>query len=97
MSEYNILLQCTSVSGTLTGLSSDIRNSSFTVMVVSGITKLLLMPGPRQLTCSGVGKCIYTHCVCKAHSMPILGGLAPPENFEKLDPLISNLRVILLS
>ena len=29
-------------------------------VVTSGITKLLLMPGPKQLimTCSGVGKCI---------------------------------------
>ena len=51
--------------------------------VFSGITRLFLMPGPRQLTCSGDGKCILIV------SMPILG--------EKVDPLRLNLKVFLIS
>ena len=47
----------------------------------SGVTRLLLMPGPRELTCSGVGKCILMHAK-HAHT---IGGLGPSEIESFLD------------
>ena len=36
--------------------------------VFSGLARLFLMPGPRQLTCSGVGKCILIVCAKHTHT-----------------------------